>query len=620
MATVIERPSTGNNAHGKANQEFTVAGAHAYDRRSSVRWIVSHVLRNRGFLTSFLTFAFLTTVLTSVIPTLTGRAFDAILTDGEGRDALTRIALLILVVVLIRGCVDLAARLSIEVVGKRLARDSREELYANLLGKSQTFHNRQRVGDIMARASNDMQQLSNMMTPGVDLIFDSMLTVIVPIIFIALIEPQLLLAPLVFVVGFAITLRSYVRKLSPVSRAMRASFGQLNAGLNETISGIEVVKSTAQEMQEERKLVGNATNYRNRFVEQGIVQSRYLPPLVLSLAMVTAFLHGVILVSRETISIGDLVAFMGLMGLMGFASHISVFTFALVQLGIASARRILEIMNEETELDENEGGHLATMRGEIVFEHVSFGYGDQAVLRDVSFRVSPGQTVAIVGQTGSGKSTLTKLVNRIYDVTEGRILIDGVDTREWQLDALRSQISTIEQDVFLFSRTVAENIGFSMGRDLDMARIKQAAHDAQAHDFIMGFRDGYETVVGERGVTLSGGQRQRLAIARALITDPHILILDDSTSAIDSATEDDIQKAIQRLQEGRTTLLITHRLSQIRWADWVLVMRQGEIVDQGTHADLLARCDLYRRIFSHYEVGEREQESGNREVALTTTD
>jgi ATP-binding cassette subfamily B protein len=179
--------------------------------------------------------------------------------------------------------------------------------------------------------------------------------------------------------------------------------------------------------------------------------------------------------------------------------------------------------------------------------------------------------------------------------------VDGVDVREWSLDALRSQISTIEQDIFLFSRTVAENIGFSQGANLDMAAIEAAAHDAQAHEFIMDFKDGYETIVGERGVTLSGGQRQRLAIARALLTDPRILILDDSTSAIDSATEDEIQKAIQRLLKDRTTLLITHRISQIRWADHILVLRKGEIVDQGTHAELMERCDLYRRIFAHYD-------------------
>jgi ATP-binding cassette subfamily B protein len=223
-------------------------------------------------------------------------------------------------------------------------------------------------------------------------------------------------------------------------------------------------------------------------------------------------------------------------------------------------------------------------------------------LKDVSFHARPGQTIAIVGQTGAGKSTLTKLVNRIYDVEEGRVLVDGVDVREWNLDSLRSQISTIEQDVFLFSRTIAENIGYGLGPRAERAIIESAAQDAQADEFIRRFPQGYETEIGERGVTLSGGQRQRLAIARALLTDPRILILDDSTSAIDSATEDEIQQAIRRVLQGRTTLLITHRLSQIRWADSILVMRKGELIDQGTHEELLARCDTYRRIFSHYDA------------------
>jgi ATP-binding cassette, subfamily B, bacterial len=289
------------------------------------------------------------------------------------------------------------------------------------------------------------------------------------------------------------------------------------------------------------------------------------------------------------------------MALLRFPADISIFSFVLVQLGFSGAERILAIMREETELDQNESGYRAPIKGEIVFDNVSFGYGENPTLKNVSFRAAPGQTIAIVGQTGSGKSTLTKLVNRTYDVTDGRILVDGVDVRDWSLDALRSQISTIEQDIFLFSRTVAENIGFSQGVNLDMAAIEAAARDAQAHEFIMDFKDSYETVVGERGVTLSGGQRQRLAIARALLTDPRILILDDSTSAIDSATEDEIQKAIQRLLKDRTTLLITHRISQIRWADHILVLRKGEIVDQGTHAELMERCDLYRRIFAHYD-------------------
>jgi ATP-binding cassette subfamily B protein len=258
-------------------------------------------------------------------------------------------------------------------------------------------------------------------------------------------------------------------------------------------------------------------------------------------------------------------------------------------------------MKEETELDENEAGYTAPLRGEVVFENVSFGYGAATVLSNLSFRVAPGQTVAIVGRTGSGKSSLTKLVNRIYDATEGRILVDGVDVRDWSLASLRSQISTIEQDVFLFSKSISENIAFGLGQKATPEAIEAAARDAQAHNFITSFKEGYATEIGERGVTLSGGQRQRLAIARALLTDPRILILDDSTSAIDSATEDEIQKAIRRVLSGRTTFLITHRLSQIRWADLILVIDRGELVDHGTHDELLRRCTAYRHIFGHYE-------------------
>ena len=220
---------------------------------------------------------------------------------------------------------------------------------------------------------------------------------------------------------------------------------------------------------------------------------------------------------------------------------------------------------------------------------------------DVSFDVQPGETMAIVGRTGSGKTTLTRLINRIFDADEGRVLVDGVDVRDWSLESLRSQVSTIEQDVFLFSRSLAENISFGV-QDADApAAIEAAAREAQAHEFISGFAEGYETVVGERGVTLSGGQRQRIAIARAFLADPRILVLDDSTSAIDSATEDHIQRAMERISSQRTTFIITHRLSQIRWADHILVLDRGELVDQGSHEELMARCADYQRIFARYD-------------------
>ncbi len=592
-------------APAPAKREFSVQDEHRYNRAGPVRWIISHLLRYPHFLVSFMFAALLTNVLFSTIPRLTGLAFDEVLQPEPSACRLLTIALSILGLVLVRGLLDITNAFSVETLGQRLERDAREELYISLLGKSQTFHNRQRVGDIMARAANDVRQLNPMMNPGVSLITESMVGILAPIVFIAFLNPQLLLAPLLFVIAYAWALRRYVRQLNPVAGEQRWRFGEMNAGLNETITGIEVVKSTAQEAQERQKFSANARRVRDLFVKQGEIEARYLPLLLLGFALTIAFAHGVWLVSREELSIGELVAYMGLMGILRFPAFISIFTFSLVQMGLAGAERILSLMKEETELDENRAGHTAPIRGEILFDNVTFRLDNNPdhppVLRNVSFRAAPGETIAIVGQTGSGKSTLTKLVNRTYDVDEGRILIDGVDVRDWNMDSLRSQISTIEQDIFLFSRPIDENIGFGLGNEIDRGSIEEAAKAAQAHDFIQGFADGYRTVVGERGVTLSGGQRQRIAIARALLTDPRILILDDSTSAIDSATEDQIQRAIHRVLEGRTTLLITHRLSQIRRADRILVIHQGEIVDQGAHEELMGRCELYRRIFARYE-------------------
>ena len=565
-----------------------------------VRWIISHLLRYPVLPLLAIAAAIVNNFGHSFIQIFIGQAFDVIISENWVTAALVVPAVGAFAGAASQGLMGLGRNWVTEFIAQRIERDSRDELYVSLLGKSQTFHGRQRIGDVMARATNDVRTLNIMFSPGVMLIMDATMGIIAPIILIGALRFELLLVPILFLIAFGFALTDYTRKLNPVSILQRDQFGKTNAGLAEAIAGIEVVKGNVQEEKEAERFVNDARLFRDYFIKQGQIQARYLPLLIYSIAQALGFLHGILLWQAGRLTLGEVVTFMGLFGVLRFPTFISIFSFNLVQLGIASAARILEMINTETDLDENEAGSSQPIKGEVIFENIAFGYNGSSVLSDISFTAKPGETIAIVGQTGSGKTTLTRLINRIFDADNGRVLVDGIDVRDWKLESLRSQISTIEQDVFLFSRTIAENIAFG-SPDSTQEEIEQAAREAQAHDFIMGFNDGYETEVGERGVTLSGGQRQRLAIARAFLTNPRILILDDSTSAIDSATEDQIQRAMRRISRQRTTFLITHRLSQIRWADRIVVLKKGEVVDQGTHDELLVRSEDYRRIFARYE-------------------
>lgn len=590
-----------SEAGGGLVSEFRGLAA-PYDRRSTGRWTLSHAARYKVYCLAYLAGSLAWEVLTSAMPRVTGRAFDAVLRNPPNLREFQLVVLALLAIVLMRWLFGMATTYSLANVANGIERDMREELYVGLLGKVQTFFDRRRVGDLMARATNDAGQVNFMVDPGMEFLFIAVFGTIVPIAFIGAMEPELLVVPGAFLTVFVAVLRAHSRRLAPISEAMQERFGALNAHLTEALSGMELIASAGQQRRERLRFARNAGSYRDAFVRQGRVQSRYLPPLLLSVALAGAFLHGFVLVTRGQLSVGELVAYLGLVGLLG--GPVGTFAAGIMMLrgGMAGSGRILDLLNDEAATyGENAPGHSGNVRGDIAFRGVTFGYDAEPVLKDISFHARPGETVAIVGPTGSGKSTLVKLINRTYTPDSGRVLVDGVDVQQWDTEILRSRMSVIEQDVTLFSRSIADNIAFGVGRDVDHRTVEAAARTAQAHEFIAGFKQGYDTVVAERGATLSGGQRQRLAIARALLTDPSILVLDDATSAVDSATEEKIRAAIRAVAAGRTTFLITHRLSEIRHADRVLVLDRGRLVDHGDHDQLMERCALYRRIFSPYE-------------------
>jgi ATP-binding cassette, subfamily B, bacterial len=576
--------------------EFSIAERYKTDRSSPFRWIASHAIRQWIPGVAMLAGAFGNAALASVVPVYIGLAFNAILATPPQTDLLLNFALLIAGSQIVRAFLQLGRNFGAELIAQRIERNIRDELYTSLLGKSMTFHSLQSVGDTMARATNDVREINFMFSPGINLVIGSANFMIMPILLAPRYHPALMLTPILFIIAYFLALWVYLRQLRPITTEAREAFGQLNSRLAESLDGIETVKGMAQEKNEVGLFRKNASRYRDAFVRQGNVEARFIPLLLLGLAEAGGLLHALYLFNQGLINIGDVVAYFTLLQLFGFPTFVSLFSYAQVSLGMASARRVLEMLNKETDLDQNMAGFSGKMVGDIEFHNTTFKYEAEPVLENISFSVKAGQTVAVVGQTGSGKTSLAKLINRTYDVTEGKVLVDRKDVRDWNLEALRQNISIIEQDIFLFSRSISENIAFGK-QDATQEDIEIAAKAAQAHDFIMSFKDGYQTVIGERGVTLSGGQRQRIALARAFLTDPRVLILDDSTSSIDSATEDKIQRAIFAAARGRTTFIITHRLSQIRWADMILVMRNGRLSASGSHEELMETSEAYRRIF-----------------------
>ncbi|MBN1216707.1 MAG: ABC transporter ATP-binding protein [Candidatus Lokiarchaeota archaeon] len=566
--------------------------------KSPSRWILAHILNgsNKTNICIVLITTIIAAMLSSTLMIIVGETINDLLLGKES--ALLINILLILIIGIGAPLMRIGNFMLREVIAQRIERDTRKEFYLNLLGKSQSFHDQQKIGDLMARTTNDVRMLNYLISPALSLIIESFTSLIIPLGYIVIFyPPELVIIPLIFIFTFIVALRDYIKKIGPITEKLRGDFGEMNIVLNESISGITLIKSTVQEAREKHKYLMTIKGYRDAFVEQGKVQAKYVPILLLALMNTVSLAHAIILFLNNSMTIGQIIGYLGLLSEFRFPTFISFFVFAIIKLAGAGAKRLLELMNKKTEIDENLEGESRKIIGNIEFENVSFYYPGfkNRVLQNISFKIKQGQTLAIVGTTGSGKTTLTKLITRLYDVSEGRILIDNIDIRKYILKSLRSQVSYIEQDVFLFSNSIIDNISF--GKKASFEEVRNAAILAQAHDFISSLPKSYDSEIGERGIQLSGGERQRIALARAFLVNPRILILDDSTSAIDSKTEDEIQKAINKIEENRTTIIITHRLSQIRWADLIIVLKSGKVVAQGTHEYLIENSPEYRKIF-----------------------
>jgi ATP-binding cassette, subfamily B, bacterial len=558
------------------------------------RWVINRAARHGWLLVVALIGSIGAIALYSVGAVQIGQLIEAVVQGRVNQGQLQQLCLVLLAVLAGRGLVALIGSLSAQTLAQRLERDVRDEVFTNLVGKSQTFHNRQKTGDLMARTVNDVDAVSGMVYPGSTMILDSLINAVMPLIAIALLDARLLAMPVIFLLLFTLSIQRYSKKLDSVSGTARWRFGALNGKVAEAINAFETIKAARQEARVEQKILGLATEYRALMQKQGRMQGGYLPTLIYGICFALGVGHALWL-GLDGLELGVIVGFVGLFGQLRYPMSISSYSFWLLSWGRGAVERIQKLL--ETDAAESSGGHAQTLRGQFKLEQVGLEFNQNDILNEIDLEIKPGETVALVGPTGSGKTLLSQLLNRTYEPSRGQIWIDGLEASRWDLTSLRSQIALIEQDVFLFARSVAENIAFGQqGATRD--QIKAAARAAQADEFIRQLPNGYDTILGERGVTLSGGQRQRLAIARALLVNAPVLVLDDATSAIDSVTEEALRTAIQNAARNRTTLVITNRLSQVQWADRIVLMQRGRIVAQGCHEDLIQSNTLYQQLFA----------------------
>jgi ATP-binding cassette subfamily B protein len=545
--------------------------------------------------------------LNLVVPQIIKRAIDDGLAAGNAQ-ALFIAGVTILAVALVRAFAGFGQRYFGDWLSHRAGYDLRNHFYDSVQNQPFSFHDRSHTGDMMSRATSDISETERFTGIGLADLLATIMLLTGVIIAMLLAAPRLaLIALLPMPVLIFATIR-FGGKIRPMFKRIQEQMGVLSTTMQESMTGIHLVKAFAREPYELQKFdKENDAWFEQRFrVIRAWANNWPFFSFLVALSIFLLLWFGGPLAMVGAITAGTLFALISYVLMLNGPVQRLGFLVNLAATAGASASRVFDIMDTPSEIVEKENGNQAQqIEGDVRFEGVSFAYhAGVQILQDVSFYAHPGQKIALIGPTGSGKSTVTNLILRFYDVRDGRVLVDGVDVRDWQLKSLRSHIGIVQQDPFLFSQSMAENIAYGRPHASD-EEIVAAAKAAHADKFIQELSEGYDTRIGERGVTLSGGQKQRVAIARALLTDPRILILDDSTSSVDTETEHLIQEALEVLMEGRTTFIIAQRLLTLKNADVILVLDHGRIVERGPHDDLLAQKGLYRQI---YDLQLKDQE------------
>ena len=564
-----------------------------------------------------LAFAWAAMVITVVVPLLIGAAVDAI-NEGD-RDALMPIALALVGAGLLRLGLTVVRRLIAGKVSLAVEFDLRQGVYEHLQRLELGFFDGQQTGQLMSRSTVDLAAIRFFLGYGLIFLTQNALTIALASVVMFALNPWLAALALIPVPFVIIAAARFSRLSRPAVQEVQQRIAELTAEAEESVSGVRIVKAFAREAH----MLTRFRRQVNRVFDQNVYSTRlrafYSPMLgfIPSLGLAVVLWVGGREVIEGDMSLGTFTAFytylimlMGPMRMLGMA-------LGMAQRAVASGNRLFEILDRDPRITSPpEAPELPPGPGAVSFKRVNLRYGaGPPALTGIDLEVKAGRTVALVGPTGSGKTSLVALIARLYDPSEGSVSVDGADLREVDVSSLRRQIAFVADDPFLFSDSVAENIAYARP-EATREQIELAAKRAQAHEFILGLPDGYETVVGERGLTLSGGQRQRVAIARALIAEPRILILDDATSSVDATTEEEIKRGLREAMEGRTTFVVAHRLSTISLADEIVVMEAGRIVDRGRHEELLERCPLYAEIaefgcedvlFLQHDLEEREE-------------